>query len=383
VEAIDPAVLAQIAARPAVEQLAGELVDASYATLDESFAIKAALTIARSGLGVLVPQAQARALESTLGGGSPVRIRARSGAWEALDAVYVGPTSTLPVRHRFAATRVRLRSSGAEPVAATRAVVAGAAWAADAALDRRALAIRALSRDPIGYDDERIGAAVEGALAEDQLQMLRRIISFVAGVEVQLLCVERYDSAGSLIDAEHRRERPKLGSATHSPFAGVDGDAVARAVGVLSDGFVRLLRLGFPIERIADQIAHANNGSLHLAAQLYALAIETTVARFAEARGGDGGRREQYAYALERLQLELGADELERVLRLRNELLRRGYFIVDGGEAREDLAFLRDLAHTIVLRLCGYGGPYYRSSERRVVELSEIPNALSTSRLER
>ena len=264
-------------------------------------------------------------------------------------------------------TRLRIAGTSTQAVAASRAVFAGAAWSANASFDGNRLLVRPLTGDTASYEDDRIAAAVDRAFDEHDVQTLRRLISFVAGVDVQILCVERYDDAGVLVEVEHRRESPKVGGGTHSPFTGLDEAERERAVGALSEGFVSALRSGAPVDKLVDLITRSNNGTIHIGAQLHALCIEAAANWRAETRTDAAPRREQYARMLAEFRLDLDAPALERLMDLRHELLRRGYFHRDYPTSQKDIKFLRDIAHTIVLRLCSYTGPYYHSETQRVI----------------
>jgi hypothetical protein len=98
---------------------------------------------------------------------------------------------------------------------------------------------------------------------------------------------------------------------------------------------------------------------------LLLLAIQT--AAYHRAHGhelvrGSASRRQELALLSRDLDLRLNDDDLDRFERLRLELLDGGFFHAPGyetGRPQNDIKFLRDIAHMIVFRLCGYSGPFY------------------------
>lgn len=363
--------LAAIAGRPAPESLTFPPAPAEYeGASGTGTGMTAGAVLTRSSIAVTAGGLSEAASIRAAG-----HIRATGGAWEARELSYAGPLVAEPGRHLLGATRLLVTSGHEAAVAATRAVFAGAAWAAQARFEEREVLFSALSGLTASYEDERIGATIEGEASESTMLTLRRLISFVAGCDVQLLAIERYDGEGSLIEAEHRRERPKIGSSTHSPFRGLTGRQHAAAVAALCEGLARKIREGFPIERIIDLTVRSNGGGIHIGAQLHALAIETAVNELSERAGDRSSRPEQYARINATLHLGLDAASMERLLGLREELLRRGYFHRDYKSQQIEIKFLRDIAHGIVLRLCGYAGPCYDSEHGRVVEIEELTGA--------
>jgi hypothetical protein len=139
------------------------------------------------------------------------------------------------------------------------------------------------------------------------------------------------------------------------------------------EAFPRLLKDGVPIDMIVDQISgHNQVAQINVSAQLLLLA--TVTAAHQRLHGSDVGnasasRRPELAQLDHDLQLGLQKDDLDRFERLRVELLDAGYFHAPGyetGRPQRDIKFLRDIAHVVVFRLCGYSGPFY-GAERFVV----------------
>lgn len=250
--------------------------------------------------------------------------------------------------------------------AQTRLLFAGSAWSADAALTGRTLRVRALTTDAKRPEHERLSASIDGPLEPREIEVIGRVLSLVSGIDVQLRAVERCDAAGTTIESEPRNGPPKVGNRPHSPFAGIEGGERGRAVESLGDGILRLTASGWPIDHVVDPITRANTvAGIHMAAQMLALAIETV----AHADGEKLPPRERYERMSRTYGLDLDGPALERLTGLREELLERGFFHhpdYSTGRPQKDIKFLRDLAHALVFRLCGYTGPFFSFEHARV-----------------
>jgi hypothetical protein len=83
--------------------------------------------------------------------------------------------------------------------------------------------------------------------------------------------------------------------------------------------------------------------------------------------------RRPYVRALGDLRLGLSSAHVERLMNLRTELLETGFFHqpdYSTGRPQRDIKFIRDIAHTIVFRLCGYAGPYFGSEAQTLREFA-------------
>jgi hypothetical protein len=262
-------------------------------------------------------------------------------------------------------------------VAATRLVIAGGTWQGTGCLDGRRVIAHRLSSEVVSHHDLRMTITIEGDLEESSIEAMCRACSFVSGIDVELLRVERYSAAGGIIRTEHRRGFRRLGRGPHSPFTGVPDEDRMRGWVALVAAFPRLLETGVPIDMIVDQIsAHNQVAQINVSAQLLLLA--TVTAAHDRLHGNEVGEpsvsRRQELECLDRdLGLGLGTEDFDRYDKLRVELLDAGYFHKPGyetGRPQRDIKFLRDLAHGVVLRLCGYTGPIYGAERFIVRELN-------------
>jgi hypothetical protein len=282
----------------------------------------------------------------------PARIRDLQGSWEAVKG-YGGLPQT-PGEVLFDGALLACRTGSAGPIAFTRIVLAGAAWPADVTVGGERLTASVLTPDVANHHDKRMALVMRGKLTHPEIGDLARAAGFVSGVELPVVCVERYAAGGELVETEHRRWTPRVGWSPHSPFTNVAAATQAQAFGMLATALAASDDAVFPLRRIVDQIATSYNvRDIHLAAQLLALAIVT-----AAAHGYDLG---------------LSPDERERYDRVRAELLERGYFHEPGyesGRPQKDIKFLRDIADAIVLRSCGFSGAYYGAEHVTTLELA-------------
>ena len=266
----------------------------------------------------------------------------------------------------------------AQRIAATRLVIAGAAWHGKGSLAGRGVIVYPLSRDIVSHHDRRMSLTVEGDLDEATIEAMGRATAFVAGIDVEILRVERYSASGAAVRVEHRRGYRRVGRGPHSPFTGVPDEDRMRAWLAVVAAYPQLLKAGIPIDMIIDQIAaHNQVAQIHVSAQLLLLATVTAAHQrlHGEEVGEAAASRRPEIQRLDRdLGLGLGQEDLDRYEKLRVELLDAGYFHKPGyetGRPQRDIKFLRDLAHVVVLRLCGYSGPFYGAERFTVRELSE------------
>jgi hypothetical protein len=272
----------------------------------------------------------------------------------------------------FVARAMRIGLHGGA-AAATRVIIAGDAWQGSGTIYGRRFAVAPLSVDAVSHHDRRLAVAVEGDLDDDQLDTMLRASAFVAGLELEILRVERYNGDGLLLATEHRRGFRRVGRAPHSPFTGVSAEDRTRAWSALVDAFPELLAVGVPIDMIIDQLAAHNQVSqIHVSSVLLLLATQTaayhrlhgaTVATHASTGGPE------LAALSAALGLGVSGEDIMRFEQLKIELFDAGFFHAPGyetGRPQRDIKFLRDLAHVTVLRLCGYSGPFY-GAERFVV----------------
>jgi hypothetical protein len=302
-----------------------------------------------------------------------------SGAWAAANVNHAGTATTGETLFGTMALRVAM-ALRPDDVAFTRLVIAGDAWRGSGTLHCGKVAIAPLSVDVTSHHDRRLGIAVEGALDEATIETLGRACSFVAGIDVEILRVERYDRQGRLLDVEHRRGFRRVGRGAHCPFTGISDEDRMRAWVALVDAFPRLLADGVPIDMIVDQIsAHNQVAQIHVSALL--LLMATVTAAYHRSHGSAAAtpalsRAAELRRLSDDLHLGLGDDEIARFDAVRVELLDSGFFHAPGyetGRPQKDIKFLRDLAHTTVLRLCGYTGQFYGAERFVTRELTAAP----------
>ena len=286
----------------------------------------------------------------------PSRLRALDGGWEIVKGYGGLPQAEGEVLFDGALLLCRNDRS---PVAATRIVLAGAAWSADESVAGERILVRALIGDVANHHDKRMALVTGGRPVHDEIGDFARSLGFVNGVETPVVCVERYAADGTLVETEHRRWSPRVGWSPHSPFTGVAVEAQARAFAMLATALRASDDAVFPLRRVVDLIGTSYNvRDIHQSAQMLTLAVVT-----AAAHGYD---------------LRLSPADRERYEHVRAELLERGFFHEPGyetGRPQKDIKFMRDIADAIVLRSCGFSGAYYGAEKVTTLELAGQPRA--------
>jgi hypothetical protein len=87
---------------------------------------------------------------------------------------------------------------------------------------------------------------------------------------------------------------------------------------------------------------------------------------------GAASRAQELELLNRHLSLGLNAADIARFEGLRVELLEAGFFHKPGyetGRPQKDIKFIRDISHAVVLRLCGYAGPFYGAEKFATREL--------------
>ena len=338
----------------------------------------AVVTISRTALGIGFRADGAFAVEKAPYGEASGSAGSLDETWTARQVNDAGVATS--GERLFSTMALSVGRANAPDVAATRLVIAGAAWLGRGTVDGRSVIVHRLSQDTVSHHDHRQTITVEGNLDEAAIETIGRACSFVTGIDVEILRVERYSTAGAVLQVEHRRGYRRLGRGTHSPFTGVPDDDRMRAWIALVEAFPRLLAAGVPIDMIVDQIsAHNQVAQIHVSAQL--LLMATVTAAHQRLHGNEIGeasasRRKELERLDRDLNLGLSQEDFDRYDNLRVELLDAGFFHKPGyetGRPQRDIKFLRDLAHVIVFRLCGYSGPFYGAERFVVRELAEAP----------
>jgi hypothetical protein len=338
----------------------------------------AEVTISRASLAIRFATGGDFTVEKAPYGESTGSVAARDESWSARQVNDAGVAANGD--RLFGTMALAVGRANASDVAATRLVIAGAAWSGRGTLNGRRVIVQRLSSDTVSHHDHRLTIAVEGNLDETAIETIGRACSFVTGIDVELLRVERYSVEGDMLQVEHRRGYRRVGRGTHSPFTGVPDEDRMRAWVALVEAFPRLLKQGVPIDMIVDQIAAHNQVSqIHVSSQLLLMATVTAAHQrlHGDEVGAPSASRRKELERLDRdLKLGLTEEDFERYDKLRVELLDAGFFHKPGyetGRPQRDIKFLRDLAHVIVFRLCGYTGPFYGAERFIVRELASAP----------
>jgi hypothetical protein len=307
--------------------------------------------------------------------GAATRIRSADGRWDAVRVSRTGPSRT-PGTELFDCAMLVRREGDPALTTTTRLILAGAAWTADVSVDGAPIVVRPLSDDVASHHDKRMAIVAVGALGDVAIEDAARAAGFVSGVELAILRVERYDRAGNVVESEDRRWAPRVGWLPHAPFTGVSAQARAQAFAALATALARDDGRGFPLRHVVEQInASYTIRNIHLSAHHLAQALMTAAFHAAHGRTFDDSSQATTGVERlnERLELGLGPAERARIERLRVELLEAGFFHDPGyesGRPQRDIKFLRDVVDAIVLRSCGYTGPYHGSEHATVLEMS-------------
>ena len=338
----------------------------------------AEVTISRASLAIRFSAAGGFTVAKAPYGEASGSVTSEDDSWSARQVSDAGVATNGD--RLFGAMALSVGRAPAGEVAATRLLIAGAAWRGIGLLDGRRVIVHRLSQDTVSHHDHRLTVTIEGNLDESTIETIGRACSFVTGIDVEILRVERYTAQGEVLRVEHRRGYRRLGRGTHSPFTGVADEDRMRAWVALVEAFPRLLKAGIPIDMIVDQIsAHNQVSQIHVSSQL--LLMATATAAHQRLHGDEVGepsasRRKELERLDRDLNLGLSQEDFDRYDKLRVELLDAGFFHRPGyetGRPQRDIKFLRDLAHVIVFRLCGYTGPFYGAERFLVRELAAAP----------
>ena len=371
--------LEDLARRAPLENLVIESGPAFFAARDGRRAQgQAEVTISRSSLAIRFRADADFTVEKAPYGEASGSLAARAETWSARQVNDAGVAANGD--RLFSTMALAVGRAPANEIAATRLVIAGAAWSGTGTLDGRRVVVHKLSCDTVSHHDHRLTVTVAGNLDETAIETIGRACGFVTGLDVEILRVERYSAAGDLLQVEHRRGYRRVGRGPHSPFTGVPDEDRMRAWTALVEAFPRLIKTGVPIDMIVDQIsAHNQVAQIHVSATL--LLMATVTAAHQSLHGDEVGppsasRRKELERLDRDLKLGLSEEDFERYDKLRVELLDAGFFHKPGyetGRPQRDIKFLRDLAHVIVFRLCGYTGPFYGAERFVVRELEAAP----------
>ena len=308
-------------------------------------------------------------------GESNGRLLAQDGAWSALNVNVAGKAAN--GAHLLSTMELVIGAGG--NAALTRLVIAGADWSGDGALGGKAVVARPLSREVVSHHDRRMALAIERAVDPSEAEDIGRACSFITGIDVEVLRFEHFSADGAPLQVRHIRGYRRVGRGTHSPFTGVADEHRMRAFVSLLEAFPRLLKEGVPIDMIVDQIsAHNQVAQIHVSAPLLLMATLTAAWHRLHGRelaAGAATRAPELRALNEALRLGLTEAEIARFEGLRIELLEAGFFHKPGyetGRPQKDIKFIRDISHAVVLRLCGYSGPFYGAEKFAARELPAL-----------
>jgi hypothetical protein len=300
-------------------------------------------------------------------------IAATNGAWRAPRVNDAGLSAA---GDRLFVTPELVIGQGGE-IAATRLIFAGAGWRGLTQLDGRHVVAESLTKEAVNHHDARLSITVEGALEPAIIEAIDRAGSFVSGIDLELLRVESFTEIGDAVQTRHLRGFRRVGRYPHSPFTGINDEDRMRAWTALVSAIPRLSKAGIPIVQIINLIgAHNQAPDINTSAPLLLLA--TQAAAYHYMHGGEikvpsPVNRLELVNLNQKLGLNLTTANLDRFENLRVELLDAGFFHKPGyetGRPQKDIKFLRDLAHMIIFRMCGYAGPFYGSETFAIRGLS-------------
>jgi len=310
-------------------------------------------------------------------GESNGKVLAQDGSWNAPNVNDAGRTADGKILLGTMELIV-----GAEPVtkiAATRLFIAGGDWSGDGELDGKAVLARGLSSEAVNHHDRRMSITIEGDVNASKTENLGRCCSFISGIDVEVLRFEHYGEDGRVLQVRHIRGFRRVGRGPHSPFTGLGDEHRMRAFIAIVEALPKLLGEGVPIDMILDQIsAHNQVAQIHVSAPLLLMATLTAAYHGVHGFQLDAGAASR-APEIDRLNrdLSLGLDaaDVARFEGLRVELLESGFFHKPGyetGRPQKDIKFIRDISHAVVLRLCGYAGPFYGAEKFGTRELQAV-----------
>ncbi|MBC2666999.1 hypothetical protein H7F51_15890 [Novosphingobium flavum] len=293
-------------------------------------------------------------------------IHATSGLWRANRVNFV--SSSDDGEKLFVTQDLLVEGNGAGPIAATRLVLAGARLEGETALGGARVVAAPLTDMAANHHDARMALAFAGEVSDALLQTAGRATSFVAGLDVEPLRIDHVAADGSWIRTQHSRGFRKVGRAPHSPLTGTPDEARLAAWSAVANALASGTRPDMPLLQIVNMITASNQvGDIDSGGVLLALATRIGayhLGRAVDAAVVPSAHRDELAALDHALALGLTAADFERYENLRVELFDSGFFHKPGyetGRPQNDIKFLRDIAHLMVFRLCGYEGDYYRS----------------------
>ena len=372
------ALLDLLARRPALEAFDIESAPAFFEAHDGSrTAGFASVTVTRATIAIRFEAPNGLAVPKAGYGESNGRVVAQDGSWTAPNVNDAG--RAVDGKNLLGTMELIVGADTAKEVAATRAYIAGADWSGDGELNGKAVRARSLSSEPINHHDRRMSIVLEGNMNASEAENLGRCCSFISGIDVEVLRFEHIGKDGGALQVRHLRGFRRVGRGPHSPFTGLADEHRMRAFTAMVGAFPKLLADGVPIDMIVDQIsAHNQVAQIHVSAPLLLMATLTAAyhgAHGLELVAGAASRAQEIERLNRHLSLGLNAADIARFEGLRVELLEAGFFHKPGyetGRPQKDIKFIRDISHAVVLRLCGYAGPFYGAEKFATRELQAV-----------
>ena len=367
-----------LAGRPALEAFDIEDSPAFFEAHDGTrTAGFAKITVTRATIAIRFDAPDGFVVPKAGYGESNGKLRSQDGAWFAPNVNDAGRTED--GRYLFGTMELVVGDLRDHEVAATRLYIAGADWSGNGSLDGKSVVASGLSNEAVNHHDRRMAIAIEGKIDAAETENLGRCCSFISGIDVEVLRFEHHAYDGRLLQVRHLRGFRRVGRGPHSPFTGLADEHRMRAWISLATAFPTLIGNGVPIDMIIDQIsAHNQVAQIHVSAPL--LLMATLTAAYYRVHGHEivSGAASR-APELERLNQDLGlglnSEDISRFERLRVELLEAGFFHKPGyetGRPQKDIKFIRDISHAVILRLCGYTGPFYGAEKFTARELAAL-----------
>ncbi len=376
------ALLEVLANRPALEAFVIETAPAYFQAHDGAqTAGFASVTVSRANIAIRFDAPHDFTVPKAGYGESNGKVMARDGSWCAPNVNDAGRTAG--GAHLLGTMELVVGADKVTEAAATRLYIAGADWSGAGELDGKAVLARGLSSEPVNHHDRRMSISIDGQVDANNAETFGRCCSFISGIDVEVLRFEHVAADGRALQVRHLRGFRRVGRGPHSPFTGLADEHRMRAFIAMVSAFPKLLADDVPIDMIVDQIsAHNQVAQIHVSAPLLLMATLTAAYHRTHGRELDAGAASR-APEIERLNrdlnLSLNAEDIARFEGLRVELLEAGFFHKPGyetGRPQKDIKFIRDISHAVVLRLCGYSGPFYGAEKFATRELA----AMNTSR---
>jgi hypothetical protein len=360
------------------------------------------------------------------------RIVPENADWEATKATNDGVHGSLGADrsvYRFAVQEFLMRCSARDArVAAVRRVMSGSELSVVSTLAGRTLIAHPLTTGASNPEDQMLSVTSGGMLDEVQEHVLWIALSFISGNRLSPLFIETFDDRGILIERKHRRGAG-VSHGRNAPFERFDAPINSRGFARIGDGFIRLLRAAFPIANVVHHLTEANTNNLDLDGQHLRLAIHAAIEAWNRLFGfkewiddevwdqwfrsvrkyllrpvlepayqdlgvdvvanlwntGRHANRTTTAWRQQQLfsalQIQVQEEDSQRVLKMRDELLHNGFFLVrfqdlshmEQQQRFDDIARLRNLAHIVVLRLAAFEGVCFDFLSHGARSVAAIP----------